>query len=152
MTLTWYRHFERNGGLNQILKRQTSRFHYGSKVPHVLRFPCSITRLRFVISAWVFQPFMGQLQCLIISIHVVKTDNYKPSRTSVSLECTEWAIEMDNPENLATYGTQRRRKTKIQHDMRWAPLHANKHKQRKQDMTPPTNNRKQRRTEQTQTK
>jgi hypothetical protein len=23
----------RNGGLNQILKRQTSRFHYGSKVP-----------------------------------------------------------------------------------------------------------------------
>jgi hypothetical protein len=32
MTLTWYRHFERNGGLNQILKRQTSRFHYGSKV------------------------------------------------------------------------------------------------------------------------
>jgi hypothetical protein len=25
----------RNGGLNQILKRQTSRFHYGSKVPAV---------------------------------------------------------------------------------------------------------------------
>jgi hypothetical protein len=24
-----------NGGLNQILKRQTSRFHYGSKVPGV---------------------------------------------------------------------------------------------------------------------
>jgi hypothetical protein len=22
-------HFERNGGLNQILRRQTSRFHYG---------------------------------------------------------------------------------------------------------------------------
>ena len=33
MTLTWYRHFKRNGGLNQILKRQTS--HYGSKVPAV---------------------------------------------------------------------------------------------------------------------
>jgi len=31
MTLTWYRHFLRNGGLNQILKRQTSPFHYGSK-------------------------------------------------------------------------------------------------------------------------
>ena len=29
MTLTWYRHFQRNGGLNQILRRQTSRFHYG---------------------------------------------------------------------------------------------------------------------------
>ena len=28
MTLTWKRHFERNGGLNQILRRQTSRFHY----------------------------------------------------------------------------------------------------------------------------
>jgi len=26
---TWYRHFQRNGGLNQILRRQTSRFHYG---------------------------------------------------------------------------------------------------------------------------
>jgi hypothetical protein len=24
-----------NGGLNQILKRQTSRFHYGSKFPAV---------------------------------------------------------------------------------------------------------------------
>jgi hypothetical protein len=35
MTLTWYRHFYRNGGLNQILKRQTPRFHYGSKVPAV---------------------------------------------------------------------------------------------------------------------
>ena len=35
MTLTWYRHFERYGGLNQILKRQTSHFHYGSKVPVV---------------------------------------------------------------------------------------------------------------------
>jgi len=29
MALTWYRHFQRNGGLNQILRRQTSRFHYG---------------------------------------------------------------------------------------------------------------------------
>jgi hypothetical protein len=28
MTLTWYRHFQRNGGLNQILRRQTSRSHY----------------------------------------------------------------------------------------------------------------------------
>jgi hypothetical protein len=35
MTLTWYRHFQRNGGLNQILWRQTSRFHDGSKVPAV---------------------------------------------------------------------------------------------------------------------
>ena len=35
MTLTWNRHFQRNGGLNQILRRQTSRFHYGSKVPAV---------------------------------------------------------------------------------------------------------------------
>ena len=29
IALTWYRHFQRNGGLNQILRRQTSRFHYG---------------------------------------------------------------------------------------------------------------------------
>ena len=35
MTLTWYRHFQRNGGLNQILRRQTSCFHYGSKFPAV---------------------------------------------------------------------------------------------------------------------
>jgi hypothetical protein len=35
MTMTWYRHFQRNGGLNQILKRQTSSFHYDSKVPAV---------------------------------------------------------------------------------------------------------------------
>jgi hypothetical protein len=35
MTPTWYRHFQRNGGLNEILRRQTSRFHYGSKVAAV---------------------------------------------------------------------------------------------------------------------
>ena len=35
MTLTWYRHSQRNGGLNQIKRRQTARFHYGSKVPAV---------------------------------------------------------------------------------------------------------------------
>ena len=29
MALTWYRHFQRNGGLNQILRRQASRFYYG---------------------------------------------------------------------------------------------------------------------------
>jgi hypothetical protein len=28
MALTWYRHFQRNGGLNQILRHQTSHFHY----------------------------------------------------------------------------------------------------------------------------
>ena len=36
------------------------------------------------------------------------------------------------------YTKTKKYKTKIQHDMRWSPLHANKHKQRKQDMTPPT--------------
>jgi hypothetical protein len=30
-----YLNFYRNGGLNQILRRQTSRSHYGSKVPAV---------------------------------------------------------------------------------------------------------------------
>jgi hypothetical protein len=35
MNLTWYRYFQRNGGSNQILKRQTSRSHYGSKAPAV---------------------------------------------------------------------------------------------------------------------
>ena len=35
MTLTWYMYFSRNGGLNQILKGQTSRSHYGLKVPAV---------------------------------------------------------------------------------------------------------------------
>jgi hypothetical protein len=38
MTLTWYRHFQRNVGFNQILKRQTSRFHYGSNVPVTIDF------------------------------------------------------------------------------------------------------------------
>ena len=28
MTLTWYRHFQRNGGMNKILGCQTSRFYY----------------------------------------------------------------------------------------------------------------------------
>jgi hypothetical protein len=29
MALTWYRPFQRNSGLNQCLRRQTSLFHYG---------------------------------------------------------------------------------------------------------------------------
>jgi hypothetical protein len=29
MALTWYRHFQRNGGLNQILRLLTPHFHYG---------------------------------------------------------------------------------------------------------------------------
>jgi hypothetical protein len=29
MALTWYRHFQRNGGLNKILRRQISDFQYG---------------------------------------------------------------------------------------------------------------------------
>ena len=29
LELSITRHFQRNGGLNQILRRQTSRFHYG---------------------------------------------------------------------------------------------------------------------------
>ena len=29
MALTWYSHFQRNDGLNHILRRQTSHFHYG---------------------------------------------------------------------------------------------------------------------------
>ena len=32
MILTWYRHFQRNGGLNQTLLRQTSRFYYASGI------------------------------------------------------------------------------------------------------------------------
>jgi hypothetical protein len=28
MALTWYRYFQRNGGLSQILRRQTSRFQW----------------------------------------------------------------------------------------------------------------------------
>jgi hypothetical protein len=35
MTPTWHRHFQRNGGSNQIPKRQTSCSHYGSKTPAV---------------------------------------------------------------------------------------------------------------------
>ena len=37
---------------------------------------------------------------------------------------------MDNPEKLATYGTQdeKKQKTKTQHKMCWTPLYANKHK------------------------
>jgi hypothetical protein len=35
MALTWYRLFQRNGGSNQIIRRQTSRFDYSLKVPVV---------------------------------------------------------------------------------------------------------------------
>ena len=56
---------------------------------------------------------------------------------------------MDNPEKLATYGThdEKKTKTKTQHNMCWTPLYANKHIYRKQDITPSTNNCRQRRTE-----
>jgi hypothetical protein len=40
---------------------------------------------------------------------------------------------MNNPEKLATQGTQdeEKQKAKSQHNMRWAPLITNKHKERK---------------------
>ena len=44
MALTWYRHFQRNGRLDQILRRQT-RFHYGWKVP-VVTITAFLTILR----------------------------------------------------------------------------------------------------------
>jgi hypothetical protein len=57
---------------------------------------------------------------------------------------------MDNPEKLATHGTQneKKNKAKTQHNICWSPLYVNKHmipptnkhKQRKQGMIPPTIN------------
>ena len=42
---------------------------------------------------------------------------------------------MDNPQKLATFGTQDKRRTRAQqttqHNMWWIPLYANKHKKRK---------------------
>ena len=46
---------------------------------------------------------------------------------------------MDNPEKPITHGTQDEAKQK-QHNYCWTPLYENKHKQGKQDMSPPTNN------------
>jgi hypothetical protein len=46
MTLTWHRHFQRNGGLNQILRRQTSRFHYGSKLVLVMDILVTIPKVQ----------------------------------------------------------------------------------------------------------
>ena len=42
---------------------------------------------------------------------------------------------MDNPDKMATQSIQVEEK---QHTMRWTPLYADKHKHRKQDMSPPT--------------
>jgi hypothetical protein len=50
---------------------------------------------------------------------------------------------LDNPKKLATYGTQDdKNKTKTQHNMCWISIYANKYKDCKQDMNPPTNNRR----------
>jgi hypothetical protein len=46
MALTWYRLFQRNCGLNQILRRQTSRFDYGLKASEALTgFPSEAPEL-----------------------------------------------------------------------------------------------------------
>jgi hypothetical protein len=45
MALNWYRHFQRNGGLNQIVQRQSSRFLYGLMVP-VVTMTAFLTILR----------------------------------------------------------------------------------------------------------
>jgi len=48
---------------------------------------------------------------------------------------------MDYPEKLATQDTQDKDKqNKDKHSMCWTPLCANKHKKRKLDINPPTNN------------
>ena len=48
--------------------------------------------------------------------------------------------KMDYPEKLATIGTRRRQTKQIHNNICVGPLCANKHKKRKQDMSPPTNN------------
>jgi len=52
MALTLYRHFQRNGGLNQILRRQTFRFHYGLKVPVVTVMVFNGTFNNFSVILW----------------------------------------------------------------------------------------------------
>ena len=70
MTLTWYRHFWRNGGLNQILRRQTSRSHYGSKVPAVtvtvFKYRNKIGKIVFKAVPWAKSPMISGyvLHCL----------------------------------------------------------------------------------------
>jgi hypothetical protein len=61
------------------------------------------------------------------------------------LHNTEGAIQNVQSRETGNIGHTRRRKTdqhrpKPQHNMRWTPLCAMKHKQRIQDMIPPTNN------------
>jgi len=47
---------------------------------------------------------------------------------------------MDNKKNWQhSAHKQKKNKAKTQHNMCWTPLCANKHKQRKQGMIPPTN-------------
>jgi len=52
MTLTWYRHFQRNGGLNQILRSQTSRFHYGSNYVIFLQSPPTVFLQNENVGSW----------------------------------------------------------------------------------------------------
>jgi len=52
MTLTLYRHFQRNGGLNQILRRQISRFHYGSNYVIFLQPPPTVFPQNENVGSW----------------------------------------------------------------------------------------------------
>jgi hypothetical protein len=55
MALTWYWHFQRNGGLKQIVRRQTSRFHYGLKVS-VVTITAFLTILgKIVVNAVLYE-------------------------------------------------------------------------------------------------
>jgi len=59
------------------------------------------------------------------------------------LENTEGAIKLISQRNWqhrVNKTKKNKTKTKTQHNMCWTPLYANKHKQRKQHMRPPTNN------------
>ena len=55
MALTWYWHFQRNGGLKQIVRRQASRFHYGLKVS-VVTITAFLTILgKIVVNAVLYE-------------------------------------------------------------------------------------------------
>ena len=63
-----------------------------------------------------------------------------PNVREYQRENQRWPIQtLENTKGRIKDGQSKENKAKTQHNTRRTPLHLNKHKQHKQDMTPPTN-------------
>ena len=95
----------------------------------------------------LFDHFFLMVLCKDVATKISLHPNQWLAYQKYSLEKTEGVIKKGKFRETSKTGLTERRKTKQKYNtiIRWKPPHVSKHKQRRQDMSPPTNKWRQRR-------